>query len=1128
MDYKIGLDLGISSVGWAVIQTDCDGNPVKIENLGSRIFDKAENPKDGSSLALKRREARGVRRRLRRRRHRRDRVLSLLEEYNIISKKEVQAMFSNSEYRFEKNVYELRVEGLDTLLTAKELARVLINFVKRRGYKSNSISEEKSDKDIGKLLTATVENDKIMKENDYKTVAQMYLNDERFTTNKNFNDGRKILKIRNTTDSYTSTVRRSDLVNEIKLILQKQKELNSKITDKFIEKYLNIFESQRSFEEGPGGDSPYGGNQIEKMIGRCTLEPREPRAVKASYTFEYFKLLQDINHIKLECKENIDGKVKNISKSLSNEQRKELINLAKKSDTISFDKIRKVLNLDYNVTFNMVNYNLKKVSNIEDLFSLSEKETKLREFQSYHKIRKILDKIEKGIVDKLSIDTLNKLAYALSVFKNDKSIKKYLKENCRELTDELIENLLEISFSKVGNLSIKAMEKLIPFLEQGLTYDKAVEKVYGKDVNINVKRKNKLSFNTIKDDITNPVVKRAVSQTIKVVNAIVNKYGEPLCINIELARELSKTFEERNRISKKNEERKSENEKAKLEIQEMGKFNVTGQDIIKYRLWKEQDEICIYSGHKITPDELFTELVDIDHIIPYSISFDDTFNNKVLVLSSENRKKGNRVPIEYLRKNGMHVDEYKLRIETTYIKKNNYKKLKKLLVEGITREDIDNFKERNIKDTQYLSRLMYNLLRNNLKFKKNDGIKIKVQAVNGAITSHIRKRLGIEKIRANGDKHHAIDAVIIAIITPKLIQSITNFYKYNELKNCNIKENKIINEETGEYVDLSKFPQPYQGFREELEIRSLQNENLMHEALKNSKLVRYTDIENVKPIFVSRMPRRKVTGAAHKDTIRGLRKHDNNFYSVTKTPLTKLSLTKDEMDIDGYSEKQKIDDIYLYKALLKRLKEFDGNAKEAFKDSFYKPNKDGSKGAIVKKVKIEKKVSSFVTLNDGKSLAENGSMVRIDVFYIENEGYYLVPVYTKNVIEKNLPNKASIAKKPESEWKEMNDKDFIFSLYPNDLVHIKSKKPIEFIPSENQKLENKLYNDVFAYYVSSDISSASIEIKTHDNEYKRRGLGIKTLLEIKKYEVDVLGEYHEVRIPEKRNDFKNVKGGKKA
>ena len=90
MRYKIGLDLGVGSVGWAVLKTDEQGNPIKIEDLGSRIFDKAENPKDGSSLASKRREARGIRRRLRRRRHRRDRVLSLLENYNIIKKNQVE------------------------------------------------------------------------------------------------------------------------------------------------------------------------------------------------------------------------------------------------------------------------------------------------------------------------------------------------------------------------------------------------------------------------------------------------------------------------------------------------------------------------------------------------------------------------------------------------------------------------------------------------------------------------------------------------------------------------------------------------------------------------------------------------------------------------------------------------------------------------------------------------------------------------------------------------------------------------------------------------------------------------------------------------------------------------------
>ena len=146
MGYKIGLDLGVGSVGWAVMRTDEKGNPIRIEDLGSRVFDKAEHPKNGASLAAPRREARGTRRRLRRRRHRRDRVLSLLENYNIISKKEVKEMFDSKDYRKEKNVYELRVEGLDTILTSKELARVLINFVKRRAYKSNSKSDEASNK----------------------------------------------------------------------------------------------------------------------------------------------------------------------------------------------------------------------------------------------------------------------------------------------------------------------------------------------------------------------------------------------------------------------------------------------------------------------------------------------------------------------------------------------------------------------------------------------------------------------------------------------------------------------------------------------------------------------------------------------------------------------------------------------------------------------------------------------------------------------------------------------------------------------------------------------------------------------------------------------------------------------
>lgn len=1131
MRYKIGLDLGVGSVGWAVLKTDEQGNPIKIEDLGSRIFDKAENPKDGSSLASKRREARGIRRRLRRRRHRRDRVLSLLENYNIISKKQVEEMYNNNDYKFEKDVYELRVEGLDTLLTSKEVARVLINFVKRRGYKSNSKSDEAENKDTGKLLKATIQNDNIMKEHNYRSVAEMYLKDSSFV--KVLSNGKKIRKIRNTTDEYKSTVKRADLVSEIKLILKKQSELNPKITSEFVDKYLEIFESQRSFEEGPGGNSIYGGNQIEKMLGKCTFEKNEYRAMKATYTFEYFKLLQDINHIRIEYVESVDENRKNVSNVLNEVQRKAIIDIAKRKDTIKYSDIRKAIDMPKEARFNTVRYDYSLSKDYNEAIKLSEEKSNIKEFQSYHKIRKALDKVEKNLIEKYSIEALNKIGYALSVYKSDDKRISYLKANIPNITDEIIEKLLPLSFSKTSNLSIRAMNKIIPFLEQGLTYDKAVDKVYSDfRGNINIKRRAKLSLNNLQEEIPNPVVKRAVSQTIKVVNAIVDKYGNPESVNIELARELSKTFEERRKIEKDNQDRMITNEKVKREIEELGKINVTGQDIVKYRLWKEQGEICVYSGKHIKPEELFSELVDVDHIIPYSIYFDDSYNNKVLVLSSENRMKGDRVPLQYLRESNKDDSDYIVRSSSIYQGRNNSKKLKKLLIESISREDIEGFKERNLKDTQYLSKVVHNLIKNNLIFSKNDNIKVKVSVVNGSITSHIRKRLGIEKIRSNGDEHHAIDATIIACVTPRLIQDITNFYKKQEA--FYYKNGKdFVDRYTGEIVEFNKlaqeneryFPEPYNGFRKELEIRTLRNEELMHEELKRLKYDTYENILKIKPIFVSRMPRRKVTGAAHKDTIRGLRKYDNVYYSIKKTELKDLKLTKDGNDIEGYPEKQKRDDLYLYKGLVERLKKFDGNAKEAFKEDFYKPNKDGTKGQIVRKVKIESKTSSFVPLNGGKSMADNGSMIRIDIFHVEGEGYYFVPIYTAGVLNDKLPNKGCAANKPQSEWKELDDKDFIFSLYPNDLIYLEKEDNIELTSKNKEKVQVK---NIFSYYVKAGISTASITIINHDNSYMLPSLGIKGLLSMKKYQVGVLGDIHEVKLPEKRLKFnlKNKKGGK--
>ena len=1132
MGYRIGLDIGITSTGWAVIEDKENGKPERIIDLGSRIFDAAEKPKDGSPLAKDRRDARELRRRGRRKKHRIERTKRLLENYNIISKKEFEEMFKN--YKFQFNIYELRVMALDEKITNKDLARVLLNFVKRRGYKSNSKSEEVENKESGKLLIATKKNEELMEQKGYRTIGEMYLKDDKFKLKDKNGDfildskGDKILKVRNTTDDYKSTALRKLLLEEIKMILDKQKQFNPLITDEFIEKYINIFSSQRNFDEGPGEPSPYAGNQIEKMLGHCTFEKNEKRAPKATYTFEYFKLLQDLNHIKIEKTEVDDNGLRKRSKrELTVEERQKIKELAQEKTSISYDTIRKALKLGPNERFNMITYKNTLVLS-PDSNKEVEKGKKLKEFESYHKIKTALNRIEKNYIDKLTKEELNNIGYALTVYKNDNKRIEYLKGNTEHLTEEAINELLKLSFTKVGNLSIKAMERIIPYLEKGLTYDKAVDEVY-EDFrgSVNTEKKRKLRLRDLEQDISNPVVRRGISQAIKVLNAItlkyIDKYGKPDVVVIELARDMGKNFFDRNKIKKSQEDNMKNNERIKQKIIELGKTNPTGQDIVKYKLWEEQNEICIYSGKKIPIENLFTEAVDVDHIIPYSMCFDDTYKNKVLVLSSENRQKGNRVPYQYEKEAGRDLEEYEVRVNN-YIR--NPKKRDRLLRESFTREDANGWKNRNIQDTQYMCKLMYNLVKNHLEFSDNLNFKEKVLSVNGSVTAHIRKRLGIEKTR-DADTHHAIDATVIAITTQNMINRITKYYQYKDGKFMNNK-GEYIDLETGEILNAKEyekangiyFPEPWPKFRKELDIRvNCKTKERIIECLEAEKIYTYEDYDDVRPVFVSRKPRRKATGMAHLETIRGLRRENGKLKTITKTELTNLKLKNGE--IEGYPEKNKKDDKLLYNALKEQLIKHNGNAKEAFKEDFYKPRKDGSKGPLVKKVQIEANATLGVELKHGKAFAGNGDSVRIDVFYVEGEGYYFVPIYVSDTVKDKLPNKACVASKTYEEWKLMKDEDFIFSLYPKDLVYIKGKNKIKLNPA-NKTGDSIEVDDLMAYYVKADISTGSITMQTHDGRYVRTGLGIKTLKIIKKYEVDVLGQIHEVKLPEKRMPF-NIK-----
>lgn len=1091
--YALGLDIGIGSVGWAVLRNQPNGEPDRIQDLGVRIFDKAEQPKTGASLAAPRRDARSARRRLRRHRHRLERIRYLMEQRGIMPVADIQAMYAAG--GFQKSPYQLRAEALDRPLTKEEAVRVLIHLAQRRGYKSNSTAEAaKDEKETGKVKTAIEENRRCMAEHGYRTVGEMMYRDERFW--QKHPDGTRYHQTRNKAENYRFTVERAAIVDEVRQIFAAQRRLGTVWMDEDMETaYLSILESQRSFDEGPGGDSPFSGG-IGERVGACTFEPDEKRAAKATYTFEYFKLLQDLNRMRLTG-------MGMPPEPLDDEQREVLKSAALRSASLSYGQIRKKLNLDDDVFFNDLYYGEKTKEEAE--------KRKWPQMQSYHKLRTALDKVGKGAIGTLTEEQLNAVATILTECKSDAKRIAALRE--AGIPPQFDEALLPLSFSKYGSLSVRAMQKLIPLLEEGLRYDEACTRVYGDHRGLRPEqRTNRLSLNDM-EEITNPVVRRAVSQTIKVINAVVRTYGPPDVVRIELAREMSRTFDERRKMEKRQDDNRAANERAKDQSAEYKGDHATGLDIVKFKLYREQDGVCLYSGQNLDIARLFEPgYADVDHIIPYSRCFDDSYQNKVLVLASENRQKGNRLPYEYFGQDEARWHGYEVRVENLI---HNYRKRQKLLKRRLTEEESTGFIDRNLKDTQYITRAVYNLIRDHLAFAESNYRKKPVQAVNGAVTAMLRGRWGVQKIREDGDLHHCLDAAVIAATTPGLVQRLTAYNKHRETWERS--PAGYVDPATGEMIELPQearrdpFPKPWERFRQELEAR-LDPIDPRHQ-IDLLKLETYESDEEIKPVFVSRMPNHKVTGAAHAETIRSSKGGDG--FTVTKTPLTNLKLNKFG-EIEGYYNPAS--DTLLYDALLARLKDFGGDGAKAFAQPFYKPKKDGSPGPRVDKVKIREKATVGLPVRDG--IAANGSMVRIDVFYVEDDGYYFVPIYVADTKKESLPNKAVVAYKAYSEWKEMKDENFIFSLYPGDLVCIQSRKGIKLNLAKGGTGEKEIVRqEGMYYYRAAGITVGAIQIETHDRRYLQPSLGIKTLQSIEKYQVNVLGNYYKVDLPEKRMTF---------
>jgi len=1022
MAYNLGIDIGIASIGFAAV--DLETQTILTSNV--HIFEKAENPKTGASLAEPRRAARGQRRAINRRAKRKRAIRRLLRDHQFtnIHAIDIPLTEKHSEFypgRFDANssqqdknttvsVWDFRKDALERKLTEEEFGRVLFHIAKRRGYQSNRKGSEVNDVEGKKALSAAKDLQEAMARSGQATIGAYLATKD---------------KKRNGDGTYENFVERNLLRHEVKKIFDAQRAFGfEKATPELEQQFLDIAFFQRPLQSSA------------HLIGFCSLEPEKRRAPKFAYTAELFVLWSKLNNLRIK---NTNSE----ERSLTQHEKETLAARAHALAKITYVQIRKELELSDQERFNI---SYRKVKETDKTWDDIKDATEKKEFiilSGYHNIKDALaipSEMDWRTWLNANRETMDEIARVLSVLEDASQIEAELSK--LPLNQTQIQRLANIThFKKTLDLSLKALRKIEPYLLQGLTYDKACAAA-GYDHS--KKTSKSLTLLPPFDDIRNPVVNRALAQARKVINAVIRKHGKPKTIIIELARDVGKNFQDRAAIEKeqkKNEERRNDAKRHIAELLEIKPENVSGEDILRYRLWTEQKCLCPYSGVYISRDMLRDPLAtQIDHIIPYSRSWNDSYMNKVLCLTSENQSKGNATPREYFTRIGYDID-----ILISFANGLPRKKAENLLIENFDEDKAKEWKDRALNDTRYIARALKNHIEQSLDLGPGN----RVQTRNGLLTFNLRGAWGFAAKNRDNDRHHALDAIVLACSTQSMVQEFSNWNKYEARR-------KHPTERT--YP-----PKPWESFREDA-------------------------LRVIDTIFVSRMPQRGITGAAHQDTIRSIRTLPNGDKQIIqRVKLKGLTLPILEKLVD------KERNIALYTLLKERLEAHGGKADKAFAEPVFMPVKDANttKAPRINSVRIITNEKSGIEINHG--LASNGDMVRADVFRQDGK-FHLVPIYAHHFTKSALPNRAVVAFKPEDQWTPVDDSNFLFSLHKNDYVVLQDKK---------QQIEG--------YYAGLNRATGAINVRTHDSDPNfgkdgvLEGLGVKLLQDFQKYSVDFFG-----------------------
>jgi CRISPR-associated endonuclease Csn1 len=914
--YILGLDLGTSSIGWAAIEIETDANGIPLRNrpsgilgMGVRRFDAGvsgtqDDIRKGKdqSHATDRRSARSARRLSWRRKRRKQRVYRMLAHLGLLPNCDVEnpdaitASIQDLDRTLQSRhvsdgdrrashvlTYILRAKALDEELQPHELGRALYHLSQRRGFLSNRKAPPKKDEDDGVVKASIAELYHDISATDCRTLGE-YLSkiDPEGDTRL---DGQKRIRGRWTA--------RQMYLDEFNAIIEYQKQYHEAFrnTDQVSMLRDAIFDQRPLRSQA-------------SLIGTCDLVPGRRRAAVASIPFQRFRLQQKLNDLSYV---DHDGEVK----TLTRDQRDSLRDALISEGDLTWARVRKILKLKPK----------KKETGLPMFRHEEGGEKKLIGDRTSAKIRSIVG----DVFDEWEESYLTELVDDIRSYADEEILTRRLRQKWK-MHDTTATELAAIRLEPgYGSLSRRAINLLMPKMQRGIAFRTAVSDtpelqdtpqpvawplLPPQGDNAKLWKENQKSDRLIYQSFSSPTVARTLSEMRKVVNALIRRHGRPSYIRVELARDLKNSRKRRMDLTRRRDQNQARRAKAKERIlQECGNSQPTRSDVEKFLLAEECGFVCPYTGKVITPNSLFSAEFEIEHIIPFSLSFDNSFANKTISHRDANREKSNRTPFDCFggRTEWEGILQRVKRFDGPYARR------KLDLFQREQPEQAD-FLERQLSETRYIARqateylsLLYGGIVE--KAEEDEPGTRRVLVTPGYATSLLRNGwqlqavTGGRKNRAD-HRHHAVDALVIALTQDGFLKRLSDAA-------ANAKD-----------LDLPRLTTEIQ----------LPWESFIADAKKVYE-----------SIFVSCRPNRKLNGGLHKDTVFSKplidRKADpkaEKFFAVRR-PLVMISKT----------EVGNIVDDRIREIVIAHLDAHQGDLKAAFSDPANHPHLKSKDGRII-------------------------------------------------------------------------------------------------------------------------------------------------------------------------------------